>query len=163
MKSLLELNRRFLHQALHLLGEMDSDTYSSPCAEVFSSSVGQHIRHCVEHYEEFLAALRENRALDYDKRPRDLRVETDMSEAMSRLRKIREEFGSLPVNCQPLRIRDCEVDIASESSVCRELQFLVSHTVHHFALISVIAGLCGLRTPEDFGIAPSTLKARQTA
>lgn len=163
MKSLLELNRRFLRQALRLLDEMDSDTYASPCAEVFSSSIGQHIRHCVEHYEEFFTALRESRELDYDKRPRDPLVETNMSEAMSRLRKIREEFDSLPVNCRPLRIRDCEVDIASESSVCREMQFLVSHTVHHFALISVIAGLSGLRTPEDFGIAPSTLKARQTA
>ncbi len=162
MKSLLELNRRFLHQALCLLGEMDSVTYASPCTEVFSSSIGQHIRHCVEHYEEFLAALREERELDYDKRPRDLRVETDISEAITRLRKIRKAVGSLSGYCQPLRIRDCEVDLASESSVCREMQFLVSHTVHHFALISVIAGLNGIRTPEDFGIAPSTLKARQT-
>ena len=163
MKSLLELNRRFLLQALHLLGEMDSATYTSPCAAAFSSSIGQHVRHCVEHYEEFLAALSNSRELNYDKRPRDLHVETDMSEAMSRLRKIRDDLGSLPGNCQPLRIRDCEVDLASESSVCREMQFLVSHTVHHFALISIIAGLSGLRTPEDFGIAPSTLKARQTA
>lgn len=163
MRSLSELNRSFLHQALRLLGEMDPATYTSPCAEVFSSSIGQHVRHCVEHYEEFLAALRDGRELDYDKRPRDPRVETDMPEAMSRLRKIRDNLGSLPANCLPLRIRDCEVDLASESSICREMQFLVSHTVHHFALISVIAGLNGLRTPEDFGIAPSTLKARQTA
>lgn len=163
MKSLSELNRSFLHQALRLLSEMDSATYTSPCVEVFSSSIGQHVRHCVEHYEEFLAALCDGRELDYDKRPRDLRVETDKTEAMSRLRKIREQFGSLPVICQPLRTRDCEVDLASESSICREMQFLVSHTVHHFALISVIAGLNGLDTPEDFGIAPSTIKARQTA
>ena len=163
MRSLLELNRSFLRQALQLLGEMDPATYTSPCEEVFSSSIGQHVRHCVEHYEEFLGALRSGRELDYDKRPRDPRVETDMPEAVSRLRKIREEFGSLPGHCQPLRIRDCEVDLASESSICREMQFLVSHTVHHFALISVIARLNGLRTPEDFGIAPSTLKARQTA
>lgn len=163
MKSLLELNRRFLHQALRQLGDMDSAIYTCPCGEVFSSSIGQHIRHCVEHYEEFLTALREDRVVDYDNRPRDLLVETDMSEAMARLRKIRVEFGSLPGNCKPLRIRDCVVDIASASSVSRELQFLVSHTVHHFALISVIASLHGIRTPEDFGIAPSTLKARQTA
>lgn len=163
MKPLLELNRDFLHQAQHLLGKLESETYVSPCAEVFSSSIGQHIRHCVEHYEEFLAALRDNRAVDYDKRPRDLFVETDKSEALARLRKIREEFRKLPVNCESLSIRDCEVDIASASSTSRELQFLVSHTVHHFALISVIAALHGIRAPEEFGIAPSTLIARQTA
>lgn len=163
MKSLLELNRRFLHQALRLLGELDSSTYINPCGEVFSSSIGQHIRHCVEHYEEFLVAHRDSREIDYDNRPRDLSVETDISEAMARLRKIREEFGAISGVCKPLLIRDCEVDIASASSISRELQFLVSHTVHHFALISVIATLSGIRTPEDFGIAPSTLKARQTA
>lgn len=163
MKSLIELNRRFLKQALRLLGELDSATYVIPCGEVFSSSIGQHIRHCVEHYDEFFLAHRESREIDYDKRPRDLSVETDVFEAMARLRKIRDEFVSMPRNCKPLLIRDCEVDIASASSVSRELQFLVSHTVHHFALISVIAALNGIRTPEEFGIAPSTLKARQTA
>ena len=162
MKPLLDLNRRFLHQAMHLLGEIDLETYVNPCSEVFSSTIGQHIRHCVEHYEEFVAALRKNREVDYDKRPRDLHLETDITEAIARLRKIRDEFSLLNESCKPLQVRDCEVDIVSASSICRELQFLVSHTVHHFALISVIAGLNGVRTPEDFGIAPSTLKARQT-
>ena len=45
------------------------------------------------------------------------------------------------------------------STLSRELQFLVSHTVHHDALIAAAARALGVATEPDFGIAPSTLKA----
>ena len=62
-----------------------------------------------------------------------------------------------------LRIK---VDAADESSwgtssVERELQFLRSHTVHHFALIAVILRLSGVEPDEQFGVAPSTLRYRE--
>ena len=44
----------------------------------------------------------------------------------------------------------------STSSVERELQFLSSHTVHHYALIAVILRLNGVQPEEGFGVAPST-------
>ncbi|MEP0552783.1 MAG: hypothetical protein ABJE29_00430, partial [Balneola sp.] len=46
----------------------------------------------------------------------------------------------------------------SVSSIRRELQFLVSHTVHHYALIGLILKTMDVEVPEDFGVAPSTLK-----
>ena len=46
----------------------------------------------------------------------------------------------------------------SESTVARELQFLVSHTIHHHALIAAILRLESHTPAEGFGIAPSTLK-----
>ena len=47
------------------------------------------------------------------------------------------------------------------STMVRELQFLLSHTVHHFALISTMNSINNIATPEDFGIAPSTLAHRR--
>ena len=47
---------------------------------------------------------------------------------------------------------------ATQSSINRELQYLVAHTVHHYALIGFILRLQGIVPPEDFGIAPSTLQ-----
>jgi hypothetical protein len=44
------------------------------------------------------------------------------------------------------------------SSVRRELQSLVSHTVHHYALIALMLQLNGVEPTEEFGVAPSTLK-----
>jgi hypothetical protein len=163
MISLIELNRDFLDQALSLLGEIDPVIYTLPCREVFSSSIGQHLRHCVEHYDELFIALSQARVVNYDQRPRDLSVETDQKVATARLLDIRERLASLPGQCMPLKTRDAEVDRTSASSLCRELQFLASHTVHHFALISVIASLNGLSLPANFGIAPATLKSRQPA
>jgi hypothetical protein len=43
------------------------------------------------------------------------------------------------------------------STVARELQFLLSHTVHHYALIALILRLQGFEPGEEFGVAPSTL------
>jgi hypothetical protein len=49
----------------------------------------------------------------------------------------------------------------THSSARRELQFLLSHTVHHYALIAMICRQYGVGVEEDFGVAPSTLKYRR--
>lgn len=48
----------------------------------------------------------------------------------------------------------------ARSTIARELQFLVSHTVHHWALIAFMLRSEGLAVPEGFGISPSTLEYR---
>jgi uncharacterized damage-inducible protein DinB len=47
--------------------------------------------------------------------------------------------------------------IKTETSLGRELAFVLSHTIHHNALISVMAMLMGVSVPERFGYAPSTI------
>ena len=44
----------------------------------------------------------------------------------------------------------------ARSSTVRELRFLASHTVHHFALISLILGRRGIEVDPAFGLAPAT-------
>ena len=51
---------------------------------------------------------------------------------------------------------NCET--TAVSSVARELQFLVSHTVHHDALIAAAARHLGVDVDSCYGIAPSTLR-----
>ena len=46
------------------------------------------------------------------------------------------------------------------SSVRRELQFLLSHTVHHHALVKELLRARGRAIGADFGVAPSTLEHR---
>jgi hypothetical protein len=43
------------------------------------------------------------------------------------------------------------------STLVRELLFLVSHTVHHFAVIRLLLAAEGIDPGEEFGTAPSTL------
>lgn len=163
MKSLISISDQLLGQAVTLIREHSVDEYIRSCPMVFSSSIGQHIRHCVEHYEEFLHALEEQREIDYEKRPRDLRVETDPEEAVGRLEKIRTALRDPSLECQELMVWDNGSLTPAKSSASREIQFLLSHTVHHFALIAVIVSLGGRQVPRNFGVAPSTLKHRESA
>ncbi len=48
------------------------------------------------------------------------------------------------------------------SSLGRELQFLASHSVHHFAMIGGICRALEAPLPDDFGAAPSTIRHRAT-
>jgi hypothetical protein len=140
MKNLLAMNMALLDQAITLVRDQPDGLYSRACKEVFSSTIGQHIRHCVEHY-----------------------VETDTNEALRRLAAIHASLGELSDIGRRLGVMDTGASSPSPSSDTREMQYLLSHTVHHFALIAVIAGLVGVSVPSDFGVAPSTLKHRKSA
>ena len=49
----------------------------------------------------------------------------------------------------------------SQSSVKRELQFLLSHTIHHYSLVAVALRTQGFEPGAAFGVAPSTLRHRR--
>lgn len=162
MTDLIRLNDHLLGEVAEFLNGPVHPHYAIPCPPVFSSSIGQHIRHCLEHYEELLRALREGQSLDYENRPRDPGVETDPVVARKRIEVLRTEIQTIPSGSERLVVNDHAAGLSSRSSVARELQFLVSHTVHHFALIAVIASRFGLNVPADFGVAPTTLKFRNS-
>ena len=154
-------NVELIRQGLRVLEEIDGELYSKPEPAISSSAIGSHVRHVLDYYNRFLVGMGVG-SVDYDLRERDIRVESEQAIGLERLRRL---IGEL----EGLRARDTEpsvrvkVDAASEdswatSSVDRELQFLRSHTVHHFALIAVILRLNGLDPGEEFGVAPSTLR-----
>ena len=166
----MEDNAGYLQQAMDLLRSLSDELYVKAVPQAFNTGVGQHLRHCLDHYERFLAGLQSGK-IDYDARDRDPRVETDRQYALSRietivaaLRRIAAEDGDRAVQVKQASSASQEAASTwSASSVPRELQFLVSHTVHHYALIAMILRLLGLEPHSDFGVAPSTLKYRQTA
>ena len=108
--------------------------------------------------------------IDYDARARGTEEETDPEAATGRIRELISWFRSHEDSFEsstPLRVKvDCGLEAASAgdiesgelSSVGRELQFLVSHTVHHFAIIAIMCEAQGVRLDPDFGVAPSTLR-----
>jgi uncharacterized damage-inducible protein DinB len=53
-----------------------------------------------------------------------------------------------------------EPDTWTRSTVARELQFLLSHTVHHYALVAIRLRLAGREPAAGFGVSPSTLRFR---
>lgn len=163
MTALLANNCVCLEQALALLEDLDSELYQWRCPGCFGSSIGGHLRHNADHYEQFLAGYGTG-VIDYDRRERDRRIEEEPAAAadcfrrqVARLREVSAEDLDRAVSVR----MDGEGETLAASSVRRELQFLLSHTIHHYALIVAIASAKGFRAfPEDFGVAPSILKHR---
>ncbi len=161
MNTLIEANLSCLEQGITLLEAIPPTVYARKCPEIFGSSIGGHFRHNIDHYVAFMDGL-EFSEIDYDARDRSETTEEDPLEAsriMARLsiclKQIEEDDPD-----RPLRIRmDDGGDSAwSQTTLRRELQFLLSHTIHHYALVVSIATRYGINEfPDGFGVAPSTL------
>ncbi len=158
--ALLDVNKRWLCQALDLLGRIDQRKFP-----VWSG----HLRHIVEFYECFLDGL-ESTHVDYDARKRDRSMETSPSAAAARIcfivDRLEKDVALRYDNVLFVRIEDadglCLDDPYLMSSVRRELMTLSSHTIHHFALISMALRSHGVAMDPDFGMAPSTLRNRES-
>ncbi len=155
-------NLHCLGQAIELLSRLPERAFARTEAR-HARTVGPHLRHVLDHYSSFLAGLPDFR-VDYDARERELRLESDLEFASARMRHIKgelvlvdEDLLELPIQIR-LECGGAEAEQWSHSTVRRELQFLLSHTVHHFALIAVLLERFEIAVPDDFGIAPSTLK-----
>ncbi|PWG63084.1 DinB family protein [Sediminicurvatus halobius] len=154
-------------QNVHLLGQLEQLLGTLPVAVYRSrparhgSTIGAQTRHVLDHYDRLLA--RDSDAVDYASRERDGRTETDPERAATRVARIRQGLRDLRNENQALRIRDSAAtpEEGLASSLARELAFLASHTVHHLALIALLAEWQGEPPPEHFGVAPSTLEHRQ--
>lgn len=163
--SLIQQNIEVLKQGLEVLNELDDYVYPDVKHPFSEFGIGSHFRHCLDFYHAFLNGV-EMGWIDYDNRQRDERIERDrltavqkIMEAIQGLERVSwlHEHTSLMVRLEDAG-NEQEVLSWSSSSVMRELQALVSHTVHHFALIGLMLQLNGFEVSEDFGVAPSTLK-----
>lgn len=155
-------NLHLLEQGSSLLTQLDDQMYSSVSVGVSKSSVGAHLRHCLDFYDNFLRGV-ELGKVDYDSRQRNELIEKDRFVAMARIKEISESLKQVcGLECDLLvRLEGEQIPSSSawsRSSIQRELQFLLSHTVHHFALIGFLLRLQGFQPAADFGVAPSTLK-----
>lgn len=146
-----------------LLARLESGDYTH--RQVSADPIGKHVRHVLEHYESLLQGI--DGRIDYETRARDPEVETDPRVASERIAGIRERLAALPEMDAPASVRvrytaasDDQTVTGIESTLERECHFVLSHTVHHMALIALLAQRYGHGVPEGFGVAGSTLRYR---
>lgn len=157
--TLIATNVRWLKQALALIERLDDRSYRESPAGMEPHRAGAHLRHILEFYQCFLDGL-EKFHIDYDARRRDAAIEHSRVAAGAAIRSVIRFLEECPaVACDSvLWVRMEDGPEFLESSVCRELQVLSSHTVHHFALMAMTLRLHGVAMDPDFGMAPSTLR-----
>ena len=169
---LTEGNAAFLMQGAELIDRLTDDQYAGTPAGLtapgrLSSGVGAHFRHILDHYDCFLDGLERGR-VDYDARHRDPRVERERGFARTKIEAVCRRLSGLDARLAGAPIQAtllCGTPAAgaadctwSATSVTRELQFLASHTVHHYAVIAALLRPQGVEPGPDFGVAPSTLE-----
>lgn len=146
-----------------LLARLEPGEYTHQ--QVSADPIGRHVRHVLEHYESLLEGT--DGRIDYETRARDQEVETDPRVASERIAGIRERLAVLSEMDTPASVRVRYTAAADDSTVTeiestleRECHFVLSHTVHHMALIALLAQRHGHGVPEEFGVAGSTLRYR---
>jgi uncharacterized damage-inducible protein DinB len=150
-----------LRQGIELLAGLPSAHYTRKTPACFNSSAGGHLRHVIEHYLSFLQGL-DTGELDYEARARDPLIESDPGYAGAQMEMIAGRLGQMSDD-RVIHVRSESVPAEQATGWCassasRELEFLLSHTIHHYALVGVICQLAGHAPPKDFGMAPSTLR-----
>ena len=151
-----------LQQGIDLLDKLSDDAYMHVNPPVYTSCVGDHYRHCLEHYGSFFKGL-PARCIDYDARDRDQRIASERVYAIEVTSTLIKQLNQLSCPKEALQVKmDCRLDeeegaVWVQSSAERDLQYLQAHTIHHYALIALILRFQGVDPGKEFGIAPSTL------
>lgn len=185
LSRLYHANQGILRQKLGLLQLLEhqrggssssgaSTAFQQVCPLV-GASVGQHMRHSMDHIERAITATShpESTQIHYDVRQRGGLDEYDMAAARTRIERVSKLLQEQLMDSDhyvPVmdhRVQACfmlsgddDKEYALPSTAARELGFAVHHAIHHMAMIKVIV-VHTLQVPESklptgFGRAPST-------
>lgn len=145
-------------RGIDLLESLNDEIYTKTSYGV--GSIGSHFRHNLDFANNLLKGL-ETGKIDYNERERDLQVEKNRQYAKERFLFLIQTLKQISTDSFEKKVFvHSEVNEYAwhTSSLARELEFLHSHTVHHFALIAEKLHSFGIKVSMDFGVAPSTLK-----
>ena len=150
-------------QLAETLQQLSQQEYAQPCSTLSNNTIGQHVRHIIELFQ-CLEKGYEHGVVNYEKRKRDIMIETD-KELAGRL--LLDIHASLNRENKVLSLEASYDEHSSESLLIdtnyfREIAYNLEHTIHHMALIRVgIREVSVISLPENFGVASSTVKYRQ--
>ena len=147
------------------IASITDEQYTQKPVGPMKSSIGGHVRHCLDHVAAVLAAARTGQ-LNYDPRERGTDVENDRRAALQTIDHQESEMLALRARFFDRRLKmtvllsPAAPELETTTTLSRELAFVLSHTVHHNSLIAAMGAILGLPVPERFGYAPATLAWR---
>lgn len=150
-------------QITEVLNQLSSAQYTQPSRILSNASIGQHVRHIIELFQ-CLEMGYISGTVNYEKRKRDLRIETDKELAMQLMREIYSalEKPDIPLMLEAEDYCESIMPVRIQSNYYREIVFNLEHTIHHMALIRVgVNEVSDIQLPDEFGVANSTIKIRQ--
>ena len=146
-----------LNELIDLLKQLSQKEYSSSCPELSNATIGEHTRHIIEMFQ-CLENQYDSGVVNYDKRERNTRIQTDTAFAIENILLIQQNLEKENKKIELLQVIDGE-EIRIESNYLRELLYNLEHCIHHQALIKVAVLQCKSVTIDpNFGVARSTIE-----
>lgn len=147
-----------LRQGGCLINDIRDDVFVATTPLSPRGSIGAHFRHILDSYDCFLTGLAQLR-IDYNQRERDPSLERKRSHALQRIEQTVRHLERLRLTEMTQHVLVSMENNSSwtRSSVLRELDFLLSHTIHHYSLIAMLLRIHEINPGEEFGVAHSTL------
>lgn len=156
-----------LHQLFDLIETLTHEEYTLRPVGVVESSIGGHVRHNLDHIRALIHGFPIGRVC-YDHRDRGTDVECDRVAALDAILRLERDLLAFAWDEVP-RLLVLSTLVAPDAppvlvltSPERELAFVVSHTIHHNALVRVMVKLIGVDVLPDFGYAPSTIAHKRS-
>ena len=154
-----------LEELYILLDQLSEEYYTKSFSVLSDATIGQHFRHIIEFYIELEKGISKG-VISYDERKRDMRLETELPYTKLEIKRI-IDFVKNTTNDKAIKVKadygeQTKNDLILESSLYRELAFTLEHTVHHMAIFKSALILENIKLSENFGIAASTKRYRNT-
>lgn len=164
MKQLIDSAHFTLRQLNLFLNNVSVDEYNFQLQVLSGSSIGMHVRHVIEFYQ-CLLNDRLSGQINYDARERNHLLETNIPFAQTSIALIQEELNRIPSNASLTLVTEQNFEtvlLPIETNFCRELSYVIEHTIHHLAIIKIacISYFPAIQLDADFGVAYSTIKYR---
>ena len=151
-----------LEQLLDITEQIEQKDYAAIIPSL-NASIGQHTRHIVEFYLCLFEGTKSGK-VNYDKRKRDKRIESEKEVAMKVIRnsiKIIKNYYLNPKLNLEVMYGDMPGQIISlQTNYERELAYNIEHSIHHMAIVKHgFQEVCPyVKLPENFGVASSTIR-----
>lgn len=150
-------------QLSDVLDRLSDEEYARESRILSKATIGQHVRHIIELFQCLENGYAEGR-VNYEKRKRDYRIETDKKLAAALLSTVYRglERPNKEIILEAEDYGDTAETVAVPSNYYREIAYNLEHSIHHMALIRVgIHEVSDLAIPDEFGVAYSTIKYRR--
>jgi hypothetical protein len=158
---------RLIEEIAEVLGRLTDHEYCEQLTVLSNATIGQHVRHIAEFFQA-IAGSTPSGQICYDNRRRSTELEVDRLYMISTLADLRNTLGRLnpetPVTVQAYPEFETMVSVSFQSTTGREILFAFEHSIHHLALIriGIEQNFAHVRLPENFGIAPTTVRFRKS-
>ena len=136
------------------------DIYNT--AQNNNSSIGAHMRHSLE-FIQIIVEQAESGTIDYESRIRNTIYESDPEAAKIGFAKIIQQLTSLIDDMGANKVVEVmetpgfgieKIPVAS--SLGREVLFGIQHSIHHFAVVKILAANNDIEFSKDFGVTSAT-------